>query len=48
MRNLVQAEGTGELQGINVRWRNLGWADLIREFKQRSMDAGLVEAGLTS
>ena len=42
--DLVQAEGTGELQGINVRWRKLGWADLVREFKPRSIGAELVEA----
>lgn len=42
--DLVQAEGTGELQGINVRWRKLGWAELVREFKPRSIGAELVEA----
>jgi DNA invertase Pin-like site-specific DNA recombinase len=43
--DLVQAEGASELQGINVRWRKLGWADLLREFKPRSIGAELVEAG---
>lgn len=42
--DLVQADGTGELQGINVRWRKLGWAELVREFKPRSIGAELVEA----
>jgi len=43
--DLVQAEGASELQGINVRWRKLGWADLLRGFKPSSIGAELVEAG---
>ena len=41
--DLVQAEGSGELTGINVRWRKIGWAELVREFKPRTIGAELVE-----
>lgn len=30
-------------EAINVRWRKLGWAELVREFKPRSIGAELVE-----
>ncbi len=42
--DLVQEVGSAELQGLNVRWRTLGWAELVREFKPRTIGAELVEA----
>ena len=34
----------GELQGIKVKWRELGWDALIGEFAPRSIGAELLEA----
>ena len=41
--DLVQDQVSQELQGINVRWRKLGWADLVREFRPCSIGAELLE-----
>jgi hypothetical protein len=33
----------GELKGVRVRWRELGWDDLIGEFASNSIGAELLE-----
>ena len=33
----------GEMQGIRVKWRELGWNALIEEFAPKSIGAELVE-----
>ena len=33
----------GEVQGIKVRWRKMGWKDLIKEFAPNTIGAELVE-----
>ena len=32
----------GEMQGLKVKWRDLGWSALIDEFKPNSIGAELV------
>jgi hypothetical protein len=41
--DLVQEPATAELSGINVRWRKLGWAELVRQFRPNSIGEELME-----